>query len=99
MIRRPPRSTLFPYTTLFRSVAGDSFSVQEDPERAFVPSLPVPVGHRLSSGLEPTDVDGAANRTPLEPAAAPEHGVISAQRDQPARDVEERVIDLVPVDP
>src|SRR2546426_8592858 len=28
MIRRPPRSTLFPYTTLFRSVAGD------DPSRA-----------------------------------------------------------------
>src|SRR5438132_7952230 len=24
MIRRPPRSTLFPYTTLFRSVGGDS---------------------------------------------------------------------------
>src|SRR5256885_16347935 len=23
MIRRPPRSTLFPYTTLFRSYAGD----------------------------------------------------------------------------
>src|SRR2546430_3339561 len=23
MIRRPPRSTLFPYTTLFRSLAGD----------------------------------------------------------------------------
>src|SRR2546422_3754700 len=23
MIRRPPRSTLFPYTTLFRSVVGD----------------------------------------------------------------------------
>src|SRR2546427_3078570 len=23
MIRRPPRSTLFPYTTLFRSVAGE----------------------------------------------------------------------------
>src|SRR5690242_21210361 len=27
MIRRPPRSTLFPYTTLFRSAEGD------DPER------------------------------------------------------------------
>src|SRR5256885_3663481 len=26
MIRRPPRSTLFPYTTLFRSLAGDEFS-------------------------------------------------------------------------
>src|SRR2546430_3677012 len=24
MIRRPPRSTLFPYTTLFRSVMGDN---------------------------------------------------------------------------
>src|SRR5258708_13817528 len=24
MIRRPPRSTLFPYTTLFRSACGDS---------------------------------------------------------------------------
>src|SRR3712207_8073382 len=26
MIRRPPRSTLFPYTTLFRSLARQSFS-------------------------------------------------------------------------
>src|SRR3989454_12753112 len=28
MIRRPPRSTLFPYTTLFRSVLGDRLAVQ-----------------------------------------------------------------------
>src|SRR5256885_9875731 len=27
MIRRPPRSTLFPYTTLFRSALGDVISV------------------------------------------------------------------------
>src|SRR3712207_7595322 len=27
MIRRPPRSTLFPYTTLFRSVGLDFFSL------------------------------------------------------------------------
>src|SRR2546430_13595923 len=27
MIRRPPRSTLFPYTTLFRSSAGAAFGV------------------------------------------------------------------------
>src|SRR5256885_10912962 len=27
MIRRPPRSTLFPYTTLFRSLAPDSDAV------------------------------------------------------------------------
>src|SRR2546428_3671806 len=33
MIRRPPRSTLFPYTTLFRSVALDGFHplVEFDP--------------------------------------------------------------------
>src|SRR5688572_32331354 len=39
MIRRPPRSTLFPYTTLFRSVAGSHggvsrrVSVSTDPGR------------------------------------------------------------------
>src|SRR5260370_6840779 len=29
MIRRPPRSTLFPYTTLFRSTAGAGTTSQE----------------------------------------------------------------------
>src|SRR2546430_7847433 len=29
MIRRPPRSTLFPYTTLFRSFVFDLFGVQQ----------------------------------------------------------------------
>src|SRR5688572_31822312 len=33
MIRRPPRSTLFPYTTLFRSVAADERAVQVHAER------------------------------------------------------------------
>src|SRR2546427_6786328 len=27
MIRRPPRSTLFPYTTLFRSIAGVTYAL------------------------------------------------------------------------
>src|ERR1044071_10288446 len=31
MIRRPPRSTLFPYTTLFRSVFGNSLGVYSGP--------------------------------------------------------------------
>src|SRR5687767_15612385 len=31
MIRRPPRSTLFPYTTLFRSIIGGSQGEQEAP--------------------------------------------------------------------
>src|SRR2546430_8070991 len=32
MIRRPPRSTLFPYTTLFRSVAGSIVDMAEHGE-------------------------------------------------------------------
>src|SRR2546426_7847009 len=37
MIRRPPRSTLFPYTTLFRSCANHEDPV-EPPERIAAPS-------------------------------------------------------------
>src|SRR2546421_9204896 len=33
MIRRPPRSTLFPYTTPFRSVQADSPSARDDLRR------------------------------------------------------------------
>src|SRR3989449_8427215 len=47
MIRRPPRSTLFPYTTLFRSpvVPADRYA------RALVPRLPAPQrDERLSNG-------------------------------------------------
>src|SRR3989442_8796348 len=33
MIRRPPRSTLFPYTTLFRSRTSSSGSGRRDPAR------------------------------------------------------------------
>src|SRR3712207_9329915 len=33
MIRRPPRSTLFPYTTLFRSEVGDAVAHAGQPEK------------------------------------------------------------------
>src|SRR2546429_2946676 len=39
MIRRPPRSTLFPYTTLFRSVASDS-----EYHRAILQEVTLPLG-------------------------------------------------------
>src|SRR3712207_9233381 len=40
MIRRPPRSTLFPYTTLFRSRRGRAAGAAEDArERALGPQL------------------------------------------------------------
>src|SRR2546425_2107301 len=32
MIRRPPRSTLFPYTTLFRSTNRATFARERDPD-------------------------------------------------------------------
>src|SRR2546430_4926672 len=38
MIRRPPRSTLFPYTTLFRSVGDRSAVVKPKREQELVPT-------------------------------------------------------------
>src|SRR5256885_12370891 len=64
MIRRPPRSTLFPYTTLFRSPkrpaarpAPLSFALS-DPRESAAPSSP-------RSGLHPDiDLDESAEREP-----------------------------------
>src|SRR5260221_4614528 len=39
MIRRPPRSTLFPYTTLFRSYAGFCFKVSAVPFHMWTPDV------------------------------------------------------------
>src|SRR2546429_6977427 len=41
MIRRPPRSTLFPYTTLFRSHAVRFFDLPEEVTRLGVPEVHV----------------------------------------------------------
>src|SRR3712207_6978734 len=38
MIRRPPRSTLFPYTTLFRSTAGPTPTLRGRPSAAETPT-------------------------------------------------------------
>src|SRR3712207_7845569 len=52
MIRRPPRSTLFPYTTLFRSPGHprrpSGTSDTPRPRR----SLPLPAATRLRAGLD-----------------------------------------------
>src|SRR5438132_4683450 len=39
MIRRPPRSTLFPYTTLFRSRSRDGHAARRRSERPLTPAL------------------------------------------------------------
>src|SRR3712207_8350161 len=54
MIRRPPRSTLFPYTTLFRSL-GDV----DDPansRRIDIPKDDIPPDNRLQPGVKYFDV-------------------------------------------
>src|SRR5260370_18577220 len=40
MIRRPPRSTLFPYTTLFRSLAGEHIEMVEPEIHHYFVQLP-----------------------------------------------------------
>src|SRR3712207_9431298 len=46
MIRRPPRSTLFPYTTLFRSTPRESPAVEATLTRGCCESLQRPTGRR-----------------------------------------------------
>src|SRR2546422_6454914 len=72
MIRRPPRSTLFPYTTLFRSVlehrvAGGRCELPPghvEGERAVAPCLAAPLAPEVQVAHEPDqlrrEVDGAA---------------------------------------
>src|SRR3989442_11956995 len=92
MIRRPPRSTLFPYTTLFRSLFGIAAKVRGQS-----------AAHRLDLGLDPRP---HRNRGRLirDGEIALECGVHNARRgcdaavvqvDHAAIDVERR-LDLTP---
>src|SRR5256885_12089491 len=56
MIRRPPRSTLFPYTTLFRSVV----RMQVDAAHRRLPHDEQAVAHGEQLGLQPIAVDVVA---------------------------------------
>src|SRR5256885_10936602 len=62
MIRRPPRSTLFPYTTLFRSRAGHADGVHGARLRPGALSLRLARrrGHRFRGGPQPP---GAGERS------------------------------------
>src|SRR5258708_9932182 len=54
MIRRPPRSTLFPYTTLFRSHVPDASRGREAVHLQFaLQPLHVEVGHLRRHGIDP----------------------------------------------
>src|SRR2546430_13673114 len=50
MIRRPPRSTLFPYTTLFRSVIGPRSNIQDNAVVHLDTDYPTTVGELVTVG-------------------------------------------------
>src|SRR5687767_15725466 len=61
MIRRPPRSTLFPYTTLFRSV--DSHSTDDTVERARPHATRVEVREWAGYGTQKNHASALASRS------------------------------------
>src|SRR5256885_10063355 len=64
MIRRPPRSTLFPYTTLFRSepVPGEARGVQEPADRGGLADQRVVVWCHLIEPGPPAPEDRKSTR-------------------------------------
>src|SRR5438477_4708954 len=52
MLRRPPRSTLFPYTTLFRSGFGNSPRSNPTPLIRFAPRFPMSRSEEHTSELQ-----------------------------------------------
>src|SRR5258708_21290326 len=68
MIRRPPRSTLFPYTTLFRSGTGTVNAITDttaDESPSFAPNSRLIVYATLQQGRESlmtTTLDGKIDR-------------------------------------
>src|SRR2546423_10835212 len=64
MIRRPPRSTLFPYTTLFRSFHGHTPSLPQ------IRSRSVPALLRCDAAPESGTPSRSGSRTPSERRSA-----------------------------
>src|SRR3989449_6122785 len=76
MIRRPPRSTLFPYTTLFRSVIavhGGEATAEEG--CLSIPGVFAPVTRSAWVRVEAHDADGTSDRKSTRLNSS--HGYIS----------------------
>src|SRR3712207_7097791 len=79
MIRRPPRSTLFPYTTLFRSAGAGGTGRRGRAGRVGAPSV------LLHGGPEPVLVEAEDVELALLPAAARHDGpalVVDVERSE-----------------
>src|SRR3712207_7803886 len=74
MIRRPPRSTLFPYTTLFRSEAGQQAGTQEGASAGSE--------HAIHVGPDACGLDGVSTDVPARAAARSEEHTSELQSRQ-----------------
>src|SRR2546430_14004177 len=85
MIRRPPRSTLFPYTTLFRSREARGVEAARqlaEERRAQLQPLEAPAGRRIALPAPEQQVGGDGADEEVESIGAEE----AAGRDQQAGD-------------
>src|SRR2546430_14242578 len=106
MIRRPPRSTLFPYTTLFRSGLADDELVLDDQRRAReVAAALLRVEHRgrprLLAGLHVERHDAAIQRAEEHLAVADRDAAVVGLEEERVGDrveLREVVPDLPPGD-
>src|SRR5256885_9200201 len=73
MIRRPPRSTLFPYTTLFRSNVGEALVQVVGPPRVLV--------------VEQAAGDAASLEAALSSTGIPSTTIVAAQLPKTASDL------------
>src|SRR3989475_9305609 len=77
MIRRPPRSTLFPYTTLFRS---DLLKVKNVGEKALGEIAELLRREGLNFGMKVEEVDGELRVT--DPGIAPQAQTSGAEPEE-----------------
>ena len=78
---------------------GDRLAVVEQADGAGEPGIPVVVAHLGAVGLAPAELGGAANGTAAEVAPPPQHGVVAAQRDEAASEVDQILVNVLPVVP
>src|SRR5438132_14418842 len=83
MIRRPPRSTLFPYTTLFRSRAAASGRFEAAPRFATVQAVPADLAAIRGVANDPRGVRDHEGRLRSGPLRVPGHRVAGAVRRLP----------------
>src|SRR5256885_11862729 len=92
MIRRPPRSTLFPYTTLFRSALDASPGAHRPPGIHVAPEVPVVLWVRVD------DQAGGAVPFRLAGLDAAERAPVAGHGDLPTHADAERVERLIVLD-